>query len=108
VDIGELIVGRAPTSLETGFVPIDLGGKVAWVKGVSAYAAGAGGKASLSPVKRKWAKFIECVLETALGGCAAGSSFADEIAPGVPRARAIGCGIGAAVAVLGCALEHLT
>jgi hypothetical protein len=106
-DVGELIVGRAPTSLETDFRPVDLGGKIGWMKGVSAYAGSGDGKLQRSPEKRRWAKFIECVLEGAFAACSAGADLADDIAPGVPRARAIGCGIGVAGLVLGCAIQHL-
>ncbi len=106
-DYAELILGRDPTSLELGFEPIQLGDRIAWIKGGPSYFVGADGLPSRSPEKRKWTKFIECVLEEAPIGCAVGASLADEIAPGVPRARAIGCGIGAAAATVGCALDHL-
>ena len=107
-DVGELIVGREPTPLETGFLPVNLGSRIGWVKGVSAYRAAPGGEASrLSPAKWKWAKFVQCFFEEAPGACAAGKSIGETVAPGVPRAGAIGCGIGVAGAAVGCAAEHL-
>lgn len=105
-DVGELIAGRQPTALETGFHAVDLGGRIGWVKGVSAYSAAADG-ALHSIERRNWAKFAECLIEGAPTACASGADIADSIAPGVPRARAIGCGVGVAVLATTCAMQHL-
>ncbi|HET9251144.1 MAG TPA: hypothetical protein VFP58_03430 [Candidatus Eisenbacteria bacterium] len=98
----ELIVGRAPTHAETGFTPIRSGDGVLYVKTGAPYAAGAAGMIRLSPERRNWAKFFQCWAERAPQYCSSFASIADEIAPHVPHAMAIGCGVGVAIAGLEC------
>jgi hypothetical protein len=99
----ELILGREPTALETGFRPLRIGDQIGWIKGGSSYAQGADGQPHLSLEKFHWMKFVECVLDGAGEACSAGASIADVVAPGVPYARAIGCGGGVALLAIGCA-----
>ncbi len=106
-DVGDLIAGREPTALETGFIPVNLGGRIGWVKGVTSYSAALDGTPRLSPERLKWTKFVECLLGGAAAACESGADIADTIAPGVPRARAIGCGVGVAALAVGCAAQHL-
>jgi hypothetical protein len=102
-EASELIYGREPTGLETGFRPVHLGDAIGWVKTGSTFVAGADGLPHLSTEKFKWAKFIECVLDGAGEACLTGARIGERIAPGVPQAGAIGCGVGVAVLALGCA-----
>ncbi|MGH7680650.1 MAG: hypothetical protein ACRENN_01525 [Candidatus Eiseniibacteriota bacterium] len=106
-EYSELILGREPTSLETGFAPIHIGNAIAWSKAGTSFFAQANGAIAEVPRARNWMKFIDCAITSAPGGCAAGAQIADQIAPGVPNAERIGCAVGAAVAVAGCAAEHL-
>ena len=103
----DLILGRAPTFLETGFVPVDLGGRTGYVKSGATYKLASGGVILRATEKTKWAKFAECFFNTAPTYCSAGSTLAQEVAPGVPRAAAVGCGIGIAAAALSCGAQHL-
>lgn len=98
----ELILGRRPTTTETGFQPIQLGDKTAYVKTGVPYVIGAAGIQQLSPARRNWAKFFQCFAERAPQRCASFGAIAMEIAPGYPHAAAIGCGVGVAVAGLEC------
>jgi hypothetical protein len=106
-EVSELILGRVPSPLETGFHPVTVGNRIGWLKGGDTYLLGADGLPHLSAERRYWIKFMECVLSGAPGACRAGAEIADGIAPGVPRAEAIGCGLGVAALAVGCALEHL-
>jgi hypothetical protein len=103
----DLILGREPTSLETGFVPVDLGGRIGYVRSGATYKMAASGLVQRSAERRNWIKFADCFFDAAPGYCATGSALAEEIAPGVPRAGAIGCGAGIAVAAITCAAQHL-
>ncbi len=60
-----------------------------------------------SPVRRSFVKLFSCLAERMPQGCAAGAGIADEIAPGVPKAAAIGCGVGAAIGAGSCILDFL-
>jgi len=106
-EYAELILGREPTSLETGFTPIQIGNAIAWTKTGSSFSAN--GSGTITEVLRalNWTKFFDCAVVAAPAGCAAGAGIAGEIAPGVPQARAIGCGVGAAVGIATCAAQHL-
>ena len=103
----ELILGREPTSLETGFQAIRIGDRVGWIKGGQVYKWGAA--SGIQPVveKPKWTNFVDCLMQGAEQGCATGAAIAQSVAPGVPRASAIGCAAGVAVVAVGCAIEHL-
>lgn len=100
---GELILGREPTALETGFVPVRIGDRIGWIKEGNAYVAGAGGQAQLASQKFKWNKFVGCLLSGASNACQTGSAIAQTVAPGVPYASAIGCAAGVAILGIGCA-----
>ena len=106
-EVSEIILGRDPTSLETGFVPMQIGDRIGWFRGDEAYAVGSGGVAKLASQRRKYDKFIQCMLSNANNGCSTGASIAAVIAPEVPYSRAIGCGIGVAVIAIGCGLMYL-
>lgn len=101
----DLIAGREPTSLEVGYVPVDLGGRIGYVNVGAPYKLAPGGAILRGDARINWSKFIKCFFDTAPGYCAAGAGLADGIAPGVPAARAIGCGAGMALAAVGCALQ---
>lgn len=106
-EVSELILGRDPSSLEPGFVPIQIGDRMGWFRGDEAYLVGSGGVAKLSATKRFYDKFLQCMLSNANNGCSAGASIGAVIAPEVPLARAIGCGFGVAVVAIGCGLMYL-
>jgi hypothetical protein len=106
-DVSELIIGREPTSLEPGFHPIPIGDRVGWIRGDESYLAGIDGTVKLSPQKRSWQKFVECLLDNAQSGCAAGGGLGGAIAPEVPYSRAIGCAIGVALVAIGCGMSYL-
>jgi hypothetical protein len=101
----DLIVGREPTSLETGYAPVDLGGRIGYVKCGAPYKLAASGAILRGSERLNWSKFIQCFFDTAPSYCASGSGLADAIAPNVPYAKAIGCGVGTALAALGCAVQ---
>jgi hypothetical protein len=101
----DLIAGREPTSLEAGFVPVDLGGRIGYVKVGAPYKLAPGGAILRGDARINWSKFIKCFFDTAPGYCASGAGLAEGIAPGIPAARAIGCGAGMALAAVGCALQ---
>jgi hypothetical protein len=103
-EASELIFGREPTALETGFRPVHIGDAIGWIKTGSSFVAGADGLPQLSPERFHWSKFIECFLDGAADACATGASIGETIAPGVPRAAAIGCGVGVAIHAVSCAV----
>lgn len=107
VDVGELILGREPTSLEANFRAVQIGSRIGWVKDGPTYLVGADGLPHLAAERRSLAKFVECLVRTAPGACSAGSEIGRSIAPGFPAAGAIGCGVGVAAAAVGCAAQHL-
>lgn len=98
----ELIVGRKPTSAETGFGPVSQGSETFYVKTGVPYAIGASGVYQLSPQRRNWTKFFTCFAERAPQYCASFGSVGRETAPNYPYSFAIGCGVGVAVAGLEC------
>jgi hypothetical protein len=102
-EASELIFGREPTALETGFRPVHIGDAIGWVKTGSTFVAGAEGLARLSPERFKWMRFIECLIDGAADACSAGAGVGSIVAPGVPYASAIGCGVGVALRAIGCA-----
>jgi hypothetical protein len=102
-EAGELILGREPTALETGFMPLRIGDRIGWIKEGNAYVAGVDGQPRLSSQKFKWSKFTTCLLGGAAAACEAGAAVGRGIAPGVPQAAAVGCGVGVAVLAVGCA-----
>jgi hypothetical protein len=99
----EVILGREPTALEAGFVPVRLGDRIGWVKDGSSYAFGADGVAQLSPEKFNWVKFVTCFMGGAADACSNGSSVGQGLAPGYPYAAQIGCGVGVALLAVACA-----
>jgi hypothetical protein len=104
VETSELIVGRKPAADETGFEAIPQGEEVAWVKTAGAFALGPSGPYRLSGERILWAKFFQCFMQRAPGYCSAGAEIGGMLAPTVPQARAVGCGVGLAVAAGECAL----
>src|SRR5437867_4151893 len=102
-EASELILGREPTSLETGFTPMRIGDRIGWVKGGNSYVAGADGLPRPAPQKFKWMKFVACLLAGASDGCSVGSQIGRSVAPGVPYAGAVGCAVGVALVAVGCA-----
>ena len=98
----ELIVGRRPTSAETGFEPVWQGNRYVYVKTGNPYAVGPSGAYRLSPERVKWAKFFQCFAQRAPQYCGSGAAIGTEIAPTYPYAAAIGCGVGVAIAGLEC------
>jgi len=106
-DVSELILGREPTSLEPGFHPIPIGDRVGWIRGDGSYLVGGDGVVRLSPQKRSWQKFVECLMDNAQNGCAAGSGLGGAIAPEVPYVRAVGCAVGVALVAIGCGMSYL-
>ena len=101
----DLIKGREPTSLETDYFPVDLGGVIGYVKVGAHYKLAASGAILRGDARINWTKFIKCFMDTAPGFCATGGAIADEIAPTVPWGRAAGCGGGLALAALSCAIQ---
>jgi hypothetical protein len=101
VDVGELILGRAPTTLEIGFEQILVLGRVGWYRGGPTYGADGMKRA---PERFRSEKFSKCLFENADKGCQAGSAVAQAIAPSAPAAVAIGCGVGVAIVAIGCAV----
>lgn len=99
---GELILGREPTALETGFTPVRIGDRIGWIKEGNAYVAGADGLPHLSPQKFRLNKFITCLVGGASAACEAGAAVGRGVAPGVPYAGAVGCGVGVAALAAGC------
>ena len=106
-EAGELILGREPTSLETGFVPMRIGDGIGFFKGGNSYVAGADGLPRLSPQRFKWMKFVQCFLGGAGAACSTGADIGRAIAPGVPYSSAIGCGIGVGLLAAGCAAASM-
>jgi hypothetical protein len=104
VESSELIVGRRPKADETGFEAITQGSEVLWVKNGSGYVVGSAGMSPTSPERVRWARFFSCFMDRAPGYCATGAEIGGIVAPGVPQARAVGCGAGLAVAAGECAL----
>jgi hypothetical protein len=103
----EVILGRAPTSLESGFTPYAWGDRTIWVKSGASWAVKAGGIA-LAPEKRRWVQFFDCLTTRMPAGCAAGAVIGATIGgPAAPYGAAIGCGVGAAVGAAACALDIL-
>lgn len=105
-EFAEMIVGREPRPDETGYTRMTWGNQIVWVRTGDAYEL-APGMAHPAPMKRNWTKLFTCLAERMPQGCAAGADIADDFAPGNPRAAAIGCAIGSAVAGLSCALEFV-
>jgi hypothetical protein len=99
----ELILGREPTALETGFIPVRIGDRIGWIKEGNAYVAGVDGQPRLSSQKFRLNKFVGCLLGGAAAACQTGASIAQTVAPGVPYASAVGCAAGVAILGLGCA-----
>ncbi len=108
-EFAELIFGREPTSLETGFHSVLIENQIAWVKSGDSFLAtvAADGSFLLSPERRNWVKFAQCFFERAPAACSAGADIAGTVAPNVPYARAVGCAAGTAIAAGACAVQHL-
>ena len=104
VEPSELIVGRRPGPGETGFEPMPQGDETIWVKTGDAYVTGEAGPYRLSGERIKWGKFFQCFMQRAPGYCATGAELGGQLAPQYPQSRAIGCGLGLAVAAGECAL----
>ncbi|HSQ59453.1 MAG TPA: hypothetical protein VLT84_03320 [Acidobacteriota bacterium] len=96
---GELIVGRDPRPDEPGYVPLSIQGRLVWIRDEGSVRPGgiAGAPEQLDKIK-----FLSCLIANAPGACDAGATIAATIAPGYPQARAVGCGVGVAVAALSC------
>ena len=108
-EYSELILGREPTALETGFRQVNLGGRIAWIKTTGGYlaAGGLGAGVNPSPQRRSWTRFMECWLDRAGAGCSTGAAIGRTIAPTFPYSAAIGCGVGVLAVGGACALAHL-
>lgn len=106
-EASELILGREPTSLETGFTPMRIGDRIGFIKGGNSYIAGADGRPRLAPEKFKWSKFVSCFLGGAGQGCSTGADIGRTVAPGAPYAAAIGCAVGVALVAAGCAFASM-
>lgn len=105
-EYAELIVGRSPSPLETGFEPVLWGATTLWVKSGDAYSldAAAGHPAA---VRRSYLKMFDCMVQRMPAGCAAGAAIGGIISgPGAPAGAAIGCGVGAAAGAAACVAEH--
>jgi hypothetical protein len=105
-EFAEMIVGREPRPDEVGFHSVVWGDRIVWIRSGEAYAVSSSG-ANRSPMKRQWTKFFDCLAQRMPTGCAAGSAIAEEIAPGEPRAAAIGCGLGAAAGAGSCIADFV-
>jgi hypothetical protein len=106
----DFIEGRAPTSLETGFVPVNLSGRQGWVHQQEGYLLAAGRSPQPVSERFKFPVFARCVSEHAPPMCAAGAAVGGTIGGadgpgGAVAGAAIGCGVGAATAVIGCGFE---
>jgi hypothetical protein len=97
---GELILGRAPTSLETGFEQLLVLGRVGWYRSGPTYGPDGVKRA---PERFRPEKFTQCFMQWADKACQAGSAAGQALAPQVPAIAAIGCGLGVAAAAIGCA-----
>ena len=103
----EVILGRDPTSLESGFTPYAWGARTIWVKSGASWVVKAG-EIALAPERRRWREFFDCLATRMPAGCAAGAAIGGTIGgPAAPHAAAIGCGVGAAVGAASCALDLL-
>jgi hypothetical protein len=104
------IEGREPTSLETGFEPVDLSGRRGWVRQHDGFALTAGPSPRRAAERFKFPVFARCVEQHAPPMCAAGATVGGSIGSadgpgGAAAGAAIGCGVGAAMAVIGCGFE---
>jgi hypothetical protein len=126
VEVVEMIAGREPRSNEIGFEPVLFAGKLVYVHTVDSYEPDPPSppddtprdpyvpdpypvqRGAESPARRVFAKLFACLAERMPQGCAAGVDIANEIAPNVPKAAAIGCGVGAAVGAGSCVLDYLS
>jgi hypothetical protein len=122
VEIVEMIAGREPRANEIGFEPVLFAGRLVYIHTKDSYVPAPpdppapsdpwypkqpARRGAESPVRRSFTKLFGCLAERMPQGCAAGASIADEIAPGVPKAAAIGCGVGAAIGAGSCVLDFL-
>jgi hypothetical protein len=98
----ELILGRDPLPIETGFVPTVIGTTPVWVKSGPTYALAAGGFVLGSPGRISKKKFLECFAALGQEFCDRGADLGRAIAPEFPAAAAIGCNIGTATAAITC------
>jgi hypothetical protein len=95
----EMIFGRDPRPDEPGFAPYSVQGSLVWIRDDGAVRPGG---VSGAPERVDYIKFLSCMISNAPSACDAGATIASTIAPAVPQARAIGCGVGVAVAAIGC------
>jgi hypothetical protein len=107
VDVGELILGRSPTTLEDGFRAIMLGDRVGWYRGVEVGTTAPKGVPHPSAERRNWTGFLECMLGFSLAACKMGAEIGLVIAPVFPHSAAIGCGAGVALTAVSCGMAHL-
>lgn len=103
-EFAELILGRDPRADETGFHRIVWGGRTVWVRSADPQFATS---AHPAPLRRQWTKLFDCLAERMPSGCAAGAAIGQTIAPGLPHAAAVGCGIGAAAGGISCVADFL-
>lgn len=104
VSHAEVIWGRDPRPDETGYEAFLFGGVRGWIREDDLRVVTLGRVGSLSPERFNLQKFLTCFNESAGAMCAAGSSLATQIAPGMPSAGAVGCAAGTAAAAIGCAI----
>jgi len=105
-EFAEMIVGRDPRPDEVGYQAAAWGHQVVWIRTGDAYFPATAG-AQRAPLKRQWTKLFDCMSQRMPTGCAEGAAIANELAPGEPRAAAIGCGVGAAAGAISCAVDWL-
>jgi hypothetical protein len=99
----DLIVGREPTVLEPGFSAVELAtGRRGWIREHGALAPDGQGGPNPAPERFNLTRWGSCFFALAPGWCDAGSKIAQEAAPGVPWAGAVGCGAGVAAAAVAC------
>lgn len=105
----DFIEGRLPTSLETGFEPVNLCGRQGWARQLDGYVLAAGPAPGRAGERFNFLKFATCFERHGPSMCAAGGVIGGTIGAGTgagaPAGVAIGCGAGAAVAAVGCAYE---
>ena len=99
----DLIVGREPTMLEPGFSAVELaGGARGWIREHDVLLPDTRSVPGRAPERFSILRWGSCFFGLAPGWCGAGAKIAQEAAPGVPWAGAVGCGAGLAAAAVAC------
>jgi hypothetical protein len=99
----DLIVGREPTALEPGFSAVELAsGRRGWIREHGDLAHDGQGGSNPAPERFNLTRWGSCFFALGPAWCGAGAKIAQEAAPGVPWAGAVGCGAGVAAAAVAC------